>query len=240
MTDWKLTKRLEKLLDKYIAPTTYALSLFAIIISLLLIFCPNQFPNVDDRDRVGLSQLSFEAAGVSALILAAREFNKRQRKSKLDLWISEPAPTDKKFDPLKLLANTRTRPSTIEFRFHLVLENYGDSIASWIRINLQLTTQNDSDKSMSLKHVDNNEFWNTARNENKHLHIFNGRSAYQISYHPKGDDGLGERDSIGLFHLNVSHPQGKDLSPQEIVIAFEIHTHEIEEKRSGQLVFRID
>ena len=196
----------------------------------LLLFCPIPF-TIADSERIGLAQLVIETAGLVAVGFAVWEFSKAQRRPKLDLWLSIHEPSNSLFSPTKELTDKLHRPSSHRFRFHIVLENYGKSIARWVKGSLVLTEPgNNIQCHFKLASNDSQKFWDPPQGDPSWLHKFDGRESFIIYSEERGEKHrFGECELLGTFEISVADFDGNALRLQELTIHYSIKADGVEE-----------
>ena len=128
---------------RLISVTIVAIVGITLSASLVLLVIPSMLPShlqQDTSNRIALAQLSVETASVFALLLAAWEFYQAQRKPKLRVLaqLVEESFREPIGEPLQVISQPRPLSEHWTFHFRLLLDNYGDAPAHWVKLALSL------------------------------------------------------------------------------------------------------
>ena len=109
----------------------------------IVLFFPSMLPQQvqDIGHRIALGELLTGVAGVFALLLAAWEFRQSQRAPKLRLWMESRIEGNASEPTRVFVARCEyTREASVgtvySFPFKLLLENYGDAPARWVKVSI--------------------------------------------------------------------------------------------------------
>ncbi len=196
-----------------------------VVISLLscayFLFFPIGLPETLTLDhRIYLSQLSVGLASVLALLLAALEFSKNQRYPKLKFWVvnlsddkNDSQPSDKvEVHRVKIHGN---RLGYL-FSFAICLENYGNVLARYLKIHLELPEAplNITFRRTSTTHSFGKWIPETPDIDSRKHEFFGGTDFLIYPHPPQRKLAKDWIETIGKFEVFI--PQKSPLSMQII------------------------
>ncbi|KAA3643079.1 MAG: hypothetical protein DWQ07_21415 [Chloroflexi bacterium] len=230
----KITEWIVKYFDKFV----YSVVITASVFSFCLLFFPAFLPIIDDNDRVGIVQLLFEIAGVLALIFAALEFRKSQRKPKLDLGLSNRSLDHPEFEILKEYDYLVDRVNW-PIRFHTVLENYGDALGRWIKIKLSLRNSNPNYSIRFYKESeDTDNYWKPTGDNPAFTHYFDGKDSFVHYSKNRTQNNPGECHILGDFRISVVDQRTGQIPDCSLILDYSIKADGMDEV-NGILTMRI-
>ncbi len=216
-----------------IAITLFFLGVTLLVVALFL-FLPNLLPKhlQGTGDRLALAQLVISLASLLALLLAAWEFSKAQRRPELHLML-QPIDAGLYGEPATVYILRHIHSSEQGFGtvyksiFKLVVDNPGDAPARWVKISIELIDPRppvprlNPAKSVlerSLSYEPASGAWTPAQTvASLATYVFHGGDDFIVYSRPKKVKALSDwLEDIGHFELKV--PIAHDENEQELVV----------------------
>lgn len=206
---------------RYFPLLIVALVVFAILLSMVLLFVPSLLPSHLQQvgDRIGLVQVFVEFASLAALLLAAWEFRQAQKKPNLQLWMDPLQQGKPMGKPIKDNSaaheyNSQEGVGTVyAFPFNLLIDNIGSAAARWIKVTLELESNDFAVKDLVVKRTTFRRLsrdhgfgkWiPDSRDAEATKHVFQGGNDYIVYSRPSKISSPQEwMDQLGTFELHV-------------------------------------